>query len=182
MSPTNVAPSALKRIADSLSGFDDPSMGDEREREVILRAYTFAMLLGLFLSFVVAFAFAVVGWAFASLAVIVVAGISSWAPYWYCARENVSMPLLGSRANPRRKRLMLVGTVVFLVAWMAARGFHVLTGAPLLSVDHYLGDGGVGEVSTVVGGLVGAALALVVVTLAMKRAEKRATRTETDEG
>lgn len=30
-------------LADTVSGFDDPSMGDEREREVILRAYTFAM-------------------------------------------------------------------------------------------------------------------------------------------
>jgi len=180
MSPTNDAHSgALKRIADSLSGFDDPSMGDERQREVILRAYTFAMQLGLFLSFAVALLLAVVGLGFASLAVVVVAGTSSWAAVWYCARENVSMPMLVNRANPRRKRLTLFVTGAFVIAWVAARSFHVLTGAPLLSVDS---DRGVGEASTVVGMLVGGGLAAVVVILAMKRAEKRATRKEMDEG
>jgi hypothetical protein len=33
-------------FADRVSGFDDPSMGDEREANVIMRGHTFALVVG----------------------------------------------------------------------------------------------------------------------------------------
>lgn len=163
--------SVLKRAADSLSGFEDPSMGDEREHQVILRAYTFAMQIGMYLAFAFALLLALVGVGLWSITLVLVAGSSSWAAMWYCEREGVSIPVLLKRATPKRKRLAIIVTAVFIVAWVIAMSFHALTGAPLVPVDIELA--GVGA-PAVVGGLVGAVCGLLAAVVAMKRAEKRA--------
>ena len=48
-------------FADRIAGFDDPSMGDERERDVILRAYTFGAVVSTYVFFALTLIFAVLG-------------------------------------------------------------------------------------------------------------------------
>lgn len=176
---SNNGPGAVKRAADSISGFDDPSMGDERERDVTLRAYTFAMQLGVYLSLLFALLLAVVGVGFWSVTLILAAGIASWAAIWYCERENVSMAALVERAGPRRKKLAWILVTFFMLAWLGAMAFHMLTGAPLVPIDASPGNGD-SSVSTVVGGFVGALVGLLAAVGAMKYSAKRARRAQAE--
>lgn len=48
-------------LADRIAGFNDPSMGDERERDVILRAYTFGAVVSIYVFYILGVLFAVIG-------------------------------------------------------------------------------------------------------------------------
>lgn len=182
MNSTN-GPDALKRAADSISGFDDPSMGDERERDVVLHAYTFAMQIVVYVSLLFALLLAAVGVGFWSVTLILAAGIGSWSAIWYCAREHVSMTALADRAGPRRKKAAWILIPIFVLAWLGAIAFHAVTGTPLLPVDLNPSNGG-SSISTVLGVVVGALVGLLAAVGIMKHSAKRAKQrdAETEDG
>ena len=170
----------LTALADSVSGFDDPSMGDEREREVILRAYTFAMQLGLYLSLVLAIWLSVVGAGQWSLLPILFAGLSSWAAIWYCARADVDLMALTRRVRPRRRRAVAVLMTLLVAAWGIALGVHVLTGSPLWDTGIELGSMELSG-STIAGAVVGGVASVVVVLLLSRYTRLRAEKVDDDE-
>lgn len=170
---SNSRPGRLKALADTVSGFDDPSMGDERQREVILRAYTFAMQLGLYLSLILAVWLSVVGAGQWSLLPVLFAGLSSWAAIWYCARDGVDLMDLTHRVRPRRRRTVAVLMTVLVAAWALALGAHVVTGSPLLATGINLGRESLSG-STLGGAVVGAVVGILAVIVLHRNGRRRA--------
>jgi ABC-type antimicrobial peptide transport system permease subunit len=66
-------------FADRIAGFDDPSMGDERERDIILRAYTFGAVVSTYVFFALALIFAVLGAGLWSALIVLASGVSGVA-------------------------------------------------------------------------------------------------------
>lgn len=166
-------------LADTVSGFDDPSMGDERQREVILRAYTFAMQLGLYLSLVLAIWLSVVGDGQWSLLPVLFAGLSSWAAIWYCSRAGVDLMALTRRVRPRRRRVVSALMTLLVAAWGIALGVHVLTGSPLWNTGIELGSTELSDVT--MAGVVGAIAGVVVVVVLSVYTRRRADRLDDDD-
>ena len=160
--------SRFTEIADSISGVRDPSMGDERERDVILRAYTFSSVVATYAAFAVAILLAVIGVGLWSVLVVLAAGLTGWGAIWYCARNDVDLPAMTERTTGRRRRVTYSSMAVLSVLWVAALLFHVLTGAPLVPVD--LGFPGPSDngFATVAGALVGGAGGIAAVIVAFK--------------
>ena len=167
-------------LADTVSGFDDPSMGDEREREVILRAYTFAMQLGLYLSLVLAIWLSVVGAGQWTLLPWLFAGLSSWAAIWYCSRAGVDLMALTRRVRPRRRRVVTALMMLLVAAWGIALAVHVLTGSPLWDTGIELGSTELSG-STLAGVVVGAIAGVVVVVVLSIYTRRRTERLDDDE-
>lgn len=166
-------PGRLKALADTVSGFDDPSMGDERQREVILRAYTFAMQLGLYLSLILAVWLSVVGAGQWSLLPVLFAGLSSWAAIWYCGRDGIDLMHLTRRVRPRRRRAVAVLMTVLVAAWALALGVHIATGSPLLVTGIDLGRESLSG-STLGGAVVGAIVGILAVVVLHRHSRRRA--------
>ena len=177
----NSRPVRLKALADTVSGFDDPSMGDERQRAVILRAYTFAMQLGLYLSLLLAVWLSVVGAGQWSLLPVLFAGLSSWAAIWYCAREGVDLLALTLRVRPRRRRVVAVLMTLLVAAWAIALVAHVVTGTPLLVTGIDLGQGAPSG-STLGGAVVGGVVGILAVLALHRFTRSRARSHDEDPG
>lgn len=121
-------------LADRIVGFDDPSMGDERERDVILRAYTFGAVVSTYVFFALALIFAVIGAGMWSVLIVLGSMVTSVVISAYCQRENVDFSMAMARVSPRR---LIIGNIVgalFAVAWVGAVVFHLSTGVPLIDV------------------------------------------------
>ncbi|WP_205683404.1 hypothetical protein [Brevibacterium sp. S111] len=76
-------------LADKIAGFNDPSMGDERERDVILRAYTLGAVVSTYVFFALGLIFAVLGAGVWSAFIILGSIATSSVVSGYCKRENV---------------------------------------------------------------------------------------------
>lgn len=119
-------------FADRIAGFDDPSMGDERERDIILRAYTFGAVVSTYVFFALALVFAVLGAGMWSVLIVFGSMVTSIAVSAYCQRENVDFSMAMARVSPRR---LIVGNIVgalFAIAWVGAIVFQLSNGYPLI--------------------------------------------------
>lgn len=162
-STARLRPNAL---ADKIAGLDDPSMGDEREREVILRAYTFGSVVSTYVFFTLGILFAVIGAGFWTIPLILGAGLASSAVPAYCKREGVDFKLVMARVSLQRLVTSYVIGALFTVAWVFAIVFHQATGHPLVraGLGSMFGSAN-GEHSIVVGatfGFIGALTAFAV--------------------
>ena len=164
-------------FADRIAGFNDPSMGDERERDIILRAYTFGAVVSTYVFFALALIFAVLGAGMWSVLIVFGSLVTSIAVSAYCQRENVDFSMAMARVSPRR---LIVGNIVgalFAIAWLAAVVFHMSNGYPLI-------DAGMGNrlmpgapsstYSIVIGGAIGFIIALTLMTISRVRKSKQA--------
>ena len=164
-------------FADRIAGFDDPSMGDERERDIILRAYTFGAVVSTYVFFALALIFAVLGAGMWSVLIVFGSMVTSIAVSAYCQRENVDFSMAMARVSPRR---LIVGNIVgalFAIAWLAAVVFHMSNGYPLI-------DAGMGNrlmpgapsstYPIVIGGAIGFIIALTLMTISRVRKSKQA--------
>lgn len=155
------AMSRTKKFADDVLGVSDPSLGDERERDVILRAYTLALQYGVTVLFLAALVMMAAGQSFWSIAVVILTGSTTWVAMWYARSEGVNLMEAIRLGGPRRKRLTTVLTIGYLVAWMGLYAYLLLAGEPLIpSPREPLSTVGSDGISTVIGGVVGAAAAL----------------------
>lgn len=164
-------------FADRIAGFDDPSMGDERERDVILRAYTFGSIFSTYAFFTLALIFAVLGAGLWSALIVLASGVSGVAISAYCRRENVDFSMAMARVSPKRLIVANVIGGVFTLAWLAAVVFHMSNGYPLI-------DAGMGNrampgapsstYSIVIGAAIGFIIALTIMTISRVRKSKQA--------
>lgn len=162
-------------FADSISGVDDPSMGDEREQIIILRAYTFGTIVATYAAFAVGIVLALIGVGAWSALVVVTAGVPGWAVLWYCAQHGIDLAAMTEHAGARRKALTYGSITVLTAIWLAAFLFHAITGSPLIPVELGFPGGGDG-IATALGALVGGAVGVGAVVLALKLLSRRASR------
>lgn len=174
---TNTRKSAKPNaLADRIAGFNDPSMGDERERDVILRAYTFASVVSTYVFFALGVLFAVIGGGiFWTALIFLCSGVTGVAVSTYCKREGIDWKMVLARAN--RKRLVtgqLVGAA-FSITWLAAIAYHQSTGHPLLDVGlgTTVGDS-TGSSSIFIGAASGFITVVVILAISRHRKLKQA--------
>lgn len=172
---TNTRKSAKPNaLADRIAGLNDPSMGDERERDVILRAYTFGSVLSVYVFLALAVLFAVIGAGLWTLPLLLGSGVLSFAVSSYCKREGVDFDLATALSSPKRLIISYVTCGAFAVAWVVAIGFHQTTGRPLLAAGLGTTVESASGSSIVAGGLVGVAIAIVAMTISRQRKLKQA--------
>ncbi|SMY11188.1 hypothetical protein [Brevibacterium jeotgali] len=162
-------------LADRLAGISDPSMGDERERDIALRAGTAAMVVSIFTIQLIGVALAVIGAGLGSVLVILAALIPSGVYSWYCRSAGLDMTRVYSKVAPRRRRLALLAGLAVACAWITAVAVHVTTGAPLIDVG--LGSTVTPDGSTaaglITGGIVGGTVGAIALRLSAKRGRRR---------
>ena len=172
---TTPSPRHFITVADRLAGISDPSIGDERERDIALRAGTAAMVVSIFTIQLIGVDLAVIGAGLLSVLVILAALIPSGVYSWYCTSAGLDMTRVYSKIAPRRRRLALLAGLAVACAWIAAVAVHVTTGAPLIDVG--LGNAVTPDSSTaiglVTGGIVGGSIGAIALSLSAKRGQKR---------
>ncbi|GAA1854298.1 hypothetical protein [Brevibacterium marinum] len=161
-------------LADRIAGLDDPSMGDERERDVILRAYMFGSVISMFVFLALAVLFAVIGAGFWTIPLIFGSSVLSFAVSSYCKREGVDFELATARAAPRRLVISYLACGAFAIAWVIAIGFHQTTGHPLVAAGLGSSVESASGSSIVIGGLVGVIIAILAMTISRQRKLKQA--------
>lgn len=128
-------------LADKIAGFNDPSMGDERERDVILRAYTLGAVVSTYVFFALGLIFAVLGAGLWSAFIILGSIVTSSAISGYCKRENVDFAMSMARVSAKRLIVGNIAGAVFAIVWVSAIVFHMSEGHPLI-------DAGMGASTT----------------------------------
>ncbi|WP_209324967.1 hypothetical protein [Brevibacterium renqingii] len=162
-------------LADRIVGFDDPSMGDERERDVILRAYTFGSVISTYALFALGLVFAAIGAGMWSVLIILASGLTGVAVSAYCKRENVDFSMAIARVSPRRLLISNVVGAGFAIAWVAALVFHMTVGRPLIDVSLGSDLSGVTSSSSIaIGAAVGFVGAIVAMSISRSRKIKQA--------
>ena len=177
MNSTSDKKKHTNELADRIAGFNDPSMGDERERDVILRAYTLGAVVSTYVFFALALIFAVFGAGMWSVLIVFGSMVTSIVISAYCQRENVDFSMAMARVSPRR---LIVGNIVgalFAIAWVGAIVFQLSNGYPLI-------DAGMGNrtmpgapsstYSIVIGAAFGFIIALTLMTISRVRKSKQA--------
>ena len=149
--------SAESRIEDFILAPSDPAWGDERNREEYYRAMSVGYYWAAPAALVASVIAAAEGARITSMAVLLLLLATQLAAYRYCSRHDVPLASI-TRAflTPARKAVMAAILIPYLAVWCALqldRDPSTLAGA-------------------VVGGLVGAGIAVVAVLLAA-RAERR---------
>lgn len=162
-------------VADNLAGITDPSMGDERERDIILRAGTTAMTASIFTIQLLGVYLAVIGVGLWSSVVLIAAVIPSLVYSWYCKSAGLDTTRSYSKVAPRRRRLAILAGIVVACAWIGAIAFHTLTGAPLIDVGIGALANGDSETASglITGGIAGGAIAVVALALTVRVGRKR---------
>nr|WP_276584651.1 hypothetical protein [Brevibacterium permense] len=164
-------------MAERIAGFDDPSMGDERERDVILRAYTLGAVVSTYVFFALGLIFAVLGAGMWSVLVVLGSMVTSIVVSAYCKRENVDFSMAMARVSPRR---LIVGNIVgsvFAIVWVGAIVFHISKGYPL--IDAGMGASATFGASTstysiVIGAALGFVITITLMTISRVRKIKQA--------
>lgn len=164
-------------FADRIAGFDDPSMGDERERDVILRAYTLGAVVSTYVFFALALIFAVFGAGMWSVLIVFGSMVTSIVISAYCQRENVDFSMSMARVSPRR---LIVGNIVgalFAIVWVGAIVVHISNGYPLIDVgmgNQTMPGAPSSTYSIAIGAAFGFILALTIMTISRVRKIKQA--------
>jgi len=177
MNSTSDKKKPTNELADRIAGFNDPSMGDERERDVILRAYTFGAVVSTYVFFALALLFAILGAGIWSALIVLGSLVTSIAISAYCNRENVDFSLAMARVSPKR---LVVGNIVgavFAILWVGAIVFHMSQGYPL--IDAGMGASttlgvSTGTYSIVFGAAVGFIVTITLMTISRVRKIKEA--------
>ncbi|WP_230748409.1 hypothetical protein [Brevibacterium sp. CCUG 69071] len=164
-------------LANRIAGFNDPSMGDERERDVILRAYTFGAVVSTYVFFALGLLFAILGAGIWSALIIIGSLVTSIAISSYCNRENVDFSMAMARVSPRRLVIGNIVGAVFAIVWVGAIVFHMSRGYPL--IDAGMGASttlgvSTGTYSIVFGAAVGFIVAITLMTISRFRKIKQA--------
>lgn len=174
--------SAKKRfveVADSVSGFNEKSMGDEREAHVILRAYTFALVSGTFLLTVAGALLALFGyWGFA-LGAVLFGGLQSYLAIGYAAANSVSLFALEKKTSQKRKRIALFVYLGVLAVLLGARGFQMFTGRPVFG-SYGVGQGSAVDPTDFWSTVAGAIVGLLAVLIGKKILDRRTSGKEDD--
>lgn len=170
-------------VADSIAGIKDPSMGDERERDIILRAGTTAMTASIFTIQLLGVLLALIGVGMWSGIVLVAAVIPSGVYSWYCRSSGLDTHQSYSKIAPRRRNGAMAFGFVLAFAWIGAIAFHMITGSPLVNVG--VGSVNVGETSTaaglVVGGIAGGTIGAIVLSRSARVGAKRSAADEDED-
>ncbi|WP_193071380.1 hypothetical protein [Brevibacterium sp. FME37] len=174
MNNSNASKPRPNAFADRITGLDDPSMGDERERDVILRAYTFGSVVSTHVFFALAVLFAVIGAGLWTIPLVLGTGVAGLAVPAYCKREGVDFTLAVSRAANKRIVVSYAVSAVFTAAWVAAIAFQQTTGHPLIDVGLGSPLAGASNGSFVTGAIIGIVIALTAFAVLRHRKLKRA--------
>lgn len=121
-------------LADRIAGFDDPSMGDERERDIILRAYTLSAVLSTFMFFALGILFAAIGAGYWSALLMLSPLVGTLAISGYCKRAGIDLALSVANIRPIRLTVSYIITICLALAWLFAMAFHQVNGHPLFPV------------------------------------------------
>lgn len=158
--------SVLGRAADRLMDLDSPVYGDERERALVMEAYTFGATATVYVCIGAAVVSAVLGGLALPVALLLAATLPSFASIWYARRRGVDLLAMSERATPRARRTAVLTVVGGMLVVLGAMLFTVRTGHGLVplpeptgSVSEALDDMLVGGI---LGGMVGGAVGLVV--------------------
>lgn len=168
--------SSRNQLADRVAGLNDPSMGDEREREVLMRAYTYAMQLGLYCSLAIAVVFAAIGAGWWSAVPLIAMIIPAAAAGGYARREGVDLAHLTERASTARRGWALAVSILTVACWAAALAYHQLVGHPLFPVSFGTVGGNnspSGSIGLIVGAGVGVAGGVVAQRVLAVRSRRR---------
>lgn len=172
---TTPSPRHFTTVADRLAGISDPSMGDERERDIALRAGTAAMVVSIFTIQLIGVFLAVIGAGLGSVLIVLAALIPSGVYSWYCRSAGLDMTRVYSKIAQRRRRLALLAGLAVTCAWIAAVAVHKTTGAPLIDVG--LGNAISQDSGTaaglITGGIVGGMFGAIALYISAKRGQKR---------
>ncbi|WP_181276168.1 hypothetical protein [Brevibacterium oceani] len=186
MNTTSNKKQPTNEIADRIAGFHDPSMGDERERDVILRAYTFGAVVSTYVFFALGLIFAILGAGMWSALIVLGSMVTSVVISAYCKRENVDFSMSMARVSPKRLIIGNIVGAVFAILWVGAVVFHLSEGYPL--IDAGMGasatlGASVSAYSIVFGAAFGfiAALTLMRISRVRKIKEARAEAAAADE-
>ena len=177
MNSTSDKKKHTNELADRIAGFNDPSMGDERERDVILRAYTLGAVVSTYVFFALALIFAVFGAGMWSVLIVFGSMVTSIVISAYCQRENVDFSMAMARVSPRR---LIVGNIVgalFAIAWVGAIVFQLSNGYPLIAVgmgNQTMPGAPSSTYSIVIGAAFGFIIALTLMTISRVRKIKQA--------
>ncbi|WP_062239397.1 hypothetical protein [Brevibacterium epidermidis] len=177
MNSTSDKKKHTNELADRIAGFNDPSMGDERERDVILRAYTLGAVVSTYVFFALALIFAVFGAGMWSVLIVFGSMVTSIVISAYCQRENVDFSMAMARVSPRR---LIVGNIVgalFAIAWVGAIVFQLSNGYPLIDVgmgNQTMPGAPSSTYSIVIGAAFGFIVALTLMTISRVRKIKQA--------
>lgn len=165
-------------LADKIAGFNDPSMGDERERDIILRAYTYGSVLTTLVIFAIAIVFAVIGAGFWSILLMGAAVVGGIAISRYCKREGIDFSMITAQIDKKRFFAGQLLSVLFLAGWLFAIAFHISTGHPLVDVNlgSQFNDSDAAS-DTVMGGVSGFAAATVA-GLVMRNIRRKQARAQ----
>ncbi|WP_258725313.1 hypothetical protein [Cellulomonas sp. NS3] len=158
--------SVLGRAADRLMDLDSPVYGDERERALVMEAYTFGATTTVYVCIGAAVVSAVLGGLLLPVALLLVATLPSFASMWYARRRGVDLLAMSERATARERRtavLTLMGGVLVVLGAMlvTVRTGHGLVPLPepTGTASEVLDDVLVGGI---LGGIAGGAVGLVV--------------------
>lgn len=175
MTTKNDSPRTRNDFLDRMAGLNDPSMGDERERDIVLRAYTVAAVAGVYLLGGLGLVFALIGAGLWSALIIGSSGLIGVVAAVYARREGVNLGAAVERADRRRFIACSVAGAVMAMAWLAALVFHALAGHPVFSVG--LGGAPIAAdnssaLGALCGGVVGggAVIAVMAITRKYRRA------------
>jgi high-affinity Fe2+/Pb2+ permease len=167
-------------FADRVSGFDDPSMGDEREANVIMRGHTFALVVGSGTLTLAGAGFALFGFWHVALGAVLLGALQSYLAIGYAAAHGVSIYGLTDRSTRKRKIASVIIYFATLVVLLGARFYQLRMGHPVF------GDYGSLEVTSEttgesIGMIVGAALGIVIIFALLKLRTRQRERSEEDD-
>lgn len=173
------------RRIDALLGYDSPAMGDERQRDVILRANNLSFALALVLGVVASVFLAATGLGWGSLIVLFAATLPVYVGYFYGRREGVDIFVANTHA-PRSRRLYSGAfATIGVIALLGSIGYQYVTGHPLFAINW--GPAGPGEafksseiIGTISGAICGAG-AVLALGLYLRHRARKSDRYDVDE-
>lgn len=163
------------RFSDSFAGLTDPCMGDERERDIILRAGTAAMTAALYTFITLGLLLAATGAVLQSGLAILASMIPNAVYAGYCSSEGLDSAQVYSRIAPRRRLWTMVIGAVCALGWLGILAAYALTGSPL--IDLSWATARMESTSTwtgaLVGGVAGVAVTFAVLGLLVRSGRRR---------
>lgn len=162
-------------MADSIAGITDPSMADERERDIVLRACAVAMVASVFTIQALAVLFAVIGVGLWSSIIMVATVVPTLVYSWYSKSAGLDSATTFAKISPRRSLKSTLAGIIAAALWIAAVGYHMASGSPLLDVGISTAAPADGSTLSglITGGLSGALIAIIALMMFARAARRR---------